>query len=239
MTGDPRLVVALDGSEEESRTLAESLLDSVEWVKVGMTLFYESGPAIVRELREAGFSVFLDLKLHDIPHQVRGAARTLARLGVGMMTVHASGGTEMIEAAVEGAREGAQESGVSAPAVLAVTVLTSIGDADLRELGIERSADEQVRMLATVAVKAGASGIVCSPREAAAMRALLGTDVLIVTPGVRPAGSGAGDQKRTATPSEALGAGASHVVIGRPITAAASPARAAADIATEMKGVRR
>lgn len=232
-----RLIVALDTDPKDALALARSLHDEVTWVKVGMTLFYQAGPEIVAHLVALGLRVFLDLKLHDIPHQVAGAATALGRLGVGMLTVHASGGAEMVAAAVRGAGQGADEAGVSAPAVLAVTVLTSMDDSGLRSLGIGRAATEQVPLLADMARRAGASGVVCSALEAAAMRELLGEKALVVTPGIRPAGSAAGDQSRVATPADALVAGASHLVVGRPITDAAVPAEAAAAIVREMEGV--
>lgn len=235
--GDTRIIVALDAGPKESRALAASLAGDVTWLKVGMTLFYEAGPEIVRDLVGSGFSVFVDLKLHDIPHQVEGAARALGRLGVGMLTVHASGGSEMVAAAVKGAREGAQDAGVAAPAVLAVTVLTSLGDEGLASIGVDRAANAHVPLLARLAIDAGADGIVCSPREAREMRGMLGDGPLIVTPGVRPQGSAADDQKRTATPAQALRDGASHLVVGRPITGAPDARVAAAAIIEEIQEV--
>jgi len=169
---------------------------------------------------------FVDLKLHDIPHQVEGAAREIAKLGCAMFTVHAAGGRAMMEAAVRGARAGAKEAGVKKPAVLAVTVLTSMDDEDLLDIGVNASADVQVARLARLARESGVDGVVCSPQEASAMREALGPDALIVTPGVRPTWAAAGDQARIATPAAALEAGASHLVIGRPITQADDPAQA-------------
>lgn len=230
-----RLIVALDTDARQALALAGSLQGIVGWLKVGMTLFYETGPEIVTHIRELGFQVFLDLKLHDIPHQVEGAAATVSRLGVGMLTVHASGGAAMVSAAVRGAAMGAGEAGIRRPHVLAVTVLTSMDDATLGSVGVERSAADQVPMLAQLALQAGASGVVCSPEEAAGIRVLAGESPLIVTPGIRPAGASLGDQARVATPFAALAAGASHLVVGRPITAAAVPADAAARIIEEME----
>ena len=232
-----RLIVALDTNAAASRVLARELAGVVRWVKVGMTLFYEAGPGIVTELRQAGFEVFLDLKLHDIPHQVRGAAETLGRLGARMLTTHASGGEAMLRAAVEGARAGAEAAGVAPPAVLAVTVLTSLDDAALASIGVPRPAAEQVPLLAALVQVSGASGIVCSPNEARAMRTLLGEEALIVVPGVRPAWAEAGDQSRIATPEAAIAAGASHLVIGRPITEARDPAEAARAVLNEMEAL--
>ena len=229
------LIVALDVDEPTALELAESLSGVVRWVKVGMTLFYAHGPAIVSRFRAAGFDVFLDLKLHDIPHQVEGAARSVASLGAGMLTVHASGGGDMVAAAVRGAREGAATAGVEPPAILAVTVLTSMDDAGLGLVGVPRSSAEQVSLLAGLAMGAGADGVVCSPLEAAAMRDLLGPEALVVTPGVRPQWSSKGDQSRVLTPTQALGAGATHLVVGRPITGASDPADAARRIIAETE----
>jgi orotidine-5'-phosphate decarboxylase len=235
MTVDNPIIVALDCNSTDALSLAHSLRGRVNWLKVGMTLYYAEGPRIVANLSELGFSIFVDLKLHDIPHQVSGAAGEIAKLGVGMFTVHASGGSAMMRAAVESARRAAEEVGVAAPAVLAVTVLTSTGDAGLAEIGVERTAAEHVARLAHLAKDAGVDGIVCSPREAAVMRELLGEERLIVTPGVRPSWSEPGDQTRTATPAAALAAGASHLVIGRPITGAPNPAEAVDRILSEIE----
>lgn len=235
LTAQQRLIVALDAPAEESRALAAHVRGTAGWVKVGMTLFYRNGPSVVTDFLDAGFDVFLDLKLHDIPHQVQGAARSVASLGAGMLTVHAAGGAAMVAAAVAGAAEGAEAAGVAPPKILAVTVLTSMSDAELNAIGVESDAATQVPRLARLAVDAGADGIVCSPNEAAAMRELLGDEALIVTPGVRPAGASLDDQTRCATPAAALQAGASHLVIGRPITAAADPAQAANRILAEME----
>lgn len=234
-TARERLIVALDTDAEGALDLALRLDGRVRWLKVGMTLFYQAGPDIVARLRDRGFDVFLDLKLHDIPHQVRGAAETVSRLGVGMLTVHASGGAAMIRAAADGAAAGAQGAGVSPPAVLAVTVLTSMDDAALAAVGVPRPAVEQVPALGRLAIGSGADGIVCSPGEAASIRTVVGEHPWVVTPGVRPLGSGADDQSRVATPSAALAAGASHLVIGRPITGAADPVAAVETIVTEIE----
>ncbi len=233
---DNRIIVALDLPCEPALALAASLRGRVRWLKVGMTLFYAEGPTIVSRLREMGFDVFVDLKLHDIPHQVSGAAAQIALLGAGMLTVHASGGAAMMIAAAEAARTAAADAGLEAPAILAVTVLTSTDDAGLRAIGIDRSAGEQVVLLAEIARAAGVDGVVCSPHEAARMRELLGPDALIVTPGVRPASGVIGDQARVADPASAVAAGASHLVIGRPITAAPRPLEALDLILAELGG---
>lgn len=232
------LIVALDTDAHEALGLARSLAGTVEWVKVGMTLYYAEGPAIVAHMRELGFKVFVDLKLHDIPHQVEGAARQITRLGAAMFTVHTSGGTEMMKAALEGACSGSGECGADTPDVIGVTVLTSLDDAALATVGVPGTTAAQAVMLATLAKGAGLQGVVCSPREAAAMREVLGSEALVVTPGVRLAGAAAQDQARVATPSEAIAAGASHIVVGRPITAASDPARAALAILENMEGRR-
>ena len=239
MAPDSPIIVALDLPGNEALALASALRGRVRWLKVGMTLFYAEGPGVVSALKDLGFDVFLDLKLHDIPHQVEGAAAAITRLGVGMFTVHASGGLAMMRAAVESSRRVADESGVSAPAVLAVTVLTSTDDEQLTEIGVRATAAEQVARLAGLALDAEADGLVCSPIEAAEVRRLVGDDAFIVTPGVRPAWAEPGDQARISTPRAALEAGASHLVIGRPITAAADPTAAVDRILDEIEGMHR
>jgi len=230
------LIVALDLDGRRSLELARSIAHEVRWVKVGMTLYYQEGPHIIEHLRGMGFDVFLDLKLHDIPHQVQGAAHVAAALGVGMLTVHAAGGEAMIAAAVEGATQGAADAGIEVPAVLAVTVLTSMDEAVLGSIGVEGPVLTQVDRLARLARRGGASGVVCSPREAAQMRTTLGEDAYIVTPGVRPAGADVGDQSRVATPEVAIRSGASHIVIGRPISAAPDAPAAVREILTQIEG---
>lgn len=232
------IIVALDLPRDEALGLADALKGTVSWLKVGMTLFYAEGPEILAHLQEKGFKLFVDLKLHDIPHQVAGAAAQMSRLGAGMFTVHASGGLAMMTAAVESSRRAAEEVGVPAPKVLAVTVLTSTDDAGLAEVGVRATAAEQVRLLGGLAQRSGVDGVVCSPWEASEMRAIMGDDALVVTPGVRPAWAEPGDQARVATPSMALAAGATHLVIGRPITAAPLPAHAVERILSEIQGAR-
>ena len=232
MSAADRIIVALDmPTAAEALAMVDRLAGAARWVKVGMTLFYAEGPGVVAQVRERGLDVFVDLKIHDIPHQARGAAASLARLGCGLMTVHAGGGAAMVAAAVQGAAE----AGLPRPAVIAVTVLTSLDDAALRETGVEDGAAGQAARLATLATLAGADGIVCSPRETAAMRGLLGPDAHIVTPGVRPEWASADDQARVATPRDALAAGASHLVIGRPITGADDPEDAFRRIISEIE----
>jgi orotidine-5'-phosphate decarboxylase len=231
-----RVIVALDCSPDEAIVLGEKLAGHARWVKIGMTLYYAVGPSIVTKMHKLGFRVFLDLKLHDIPHQVYGAASSIAQAGADLLTVHASGGEAMLSSAVKGARKGAGEVDLDAepPAVCAITVLTSMDDAQLASIGIDVPAAMQVKRLATLARDAGLNGIVCSPKEAAAMRELLGEDAIIITPGVRPNGAALGDQSRVATPAEAFEAGASHLVIGRPITRVGDPVAAFDEIIADL-----
>ncbi|MDP2183277.1 MAG: orotidine-5'-phosphate decarboxylase [Actinomycetota bacterium] len=228
-----KIIVALDTDAHTALGLARSLQGRADWLKVGMTLFYAEGPGIVARLRDMGFRIFLDLKLHDIPHQVEGAAREIAKLGCSMMTVHASGGVEMMRAAMQGAYAGSRECGIDTPGIVAVTVLTSMDERSLGQTGVSKPVAEQVHGLAGLARESGVQGIVCSPHEARAMRELLGPEALVVTPGVRPSWASADDQARIATPGEAIAAGASHVVIGRPITGAEEPGSAMERIAEE------
>lgn len=221
-----RVMVALDCEAEEAFDLADRLQGRASWLKVGMTLFYAQGPAVVRSLKERGFKVFLDLKLHDIPHQVEGAAASAAASGADMLTMHTIGGVDMMAAGVRGVARAAAEGGLPTPVTLGITVLTSLNDATLAEVGVGRSMADQVLASAEQAKRAGMSGVVASPREAARLREMLGFDAYIVTPGVRMAGAERGDQSRVATPAEAFAAGASHIVMGRPITQAADPVAA-------------
>lgn len=229
-----RVIVALDCGIEEAFDLADALQGKAAWMKVGMTLFYANGPAIVYALKERGFRVFLDLKFHDIPHQVEGAAYAAAGSGADMLTMHTVGGVDMMQAAQKGAERAAAEYGREMSATLGITVLTSMNDAALAETGVSRAMTDQVVVLAEQAKRAGISGVVASPHEAARLRDILGEHAYIVTPGVRPAGADKGDQSRVATPAEAFAAGASHIVIGRPITLADDPASAFDDIIAEL-----
>lgn len=221
-----RIIVALDCDMSQALDLAEALQGQAKWLKVGMTLYYSQGPQIVYELKEMGYHIFLDLKFHDIPHQVRGAAASATRNGADMITMHAIGGTDMMAAAVEGATTAAQDFGLDVPVMLGITVLTSMNAETLAACGVTRSIEDQVCEMASLAQAAGLSGVVASPKEAAQLREQLGASAYIVTPGVRPAGTDAGDQHRIATPAAAFEAGASHIVIGRPITQAADPSAA-------------
>jgi orotidine-5'-phosphate decarboxylase len=226
-----RLIVALDvSSSTEAQKIVAGLGDSVQTYKVGMQLYTAEGPQVIRDLVGSGRRVFLDLKYHDIPNTVAGAVREAAKLGVSMLTVHASGGTSMLRAAAEAARERSP-----GPQVLAVTVLTSMDERDLNETGVPGLVVDQVVRLASMALKAGCAGIVSSAQEVRTLRTRLSGDYLAVTPGVRPAGSAHGDQARVVTPAEAIAAGATHIVVGRPITAAADPASEAEKILREMQ----
>ncbi|MCL4796263.1 MAG: orotidine-5'-phosphate decarboxylase [Bryobacteraceae bacterium] len=213
------LIVALDLEAAEARALVQKLGSSIGFYKVGLELFTAEGPAIVRELTGAGKRVFLDLKMYDIGETVKRATARAAELGVSLLTVHAH--PQVIRAA----RAGAAGSQLQ---ILAVTVLTSFNQADLEDLGVSgRTISEQVELLASKGVEAGADGFVCSPLEVARLRAIAGPGAILVTPGVRSPGADQGDQKRVATPAEALAAGASYLVIGREITRAAEPSAAA------------
>lgn len=234
-----RVIVALDCDAWEAIALADKLADKATWLKIGMTLYYAEGPAIVKMFKRRGFKVFLDLKFHDIPHQVEGAARSAAASGADMITMHTVGGRAMMEAAQRGGEAGAAEYGGEVPATLGITVLTSMSPEALAETGVVRPLPEQVAALAQQAKMAGISGVVASPQEAATLREILGPEAYIVTPGVRPAGSDLGDQSRVATPRAAFEAGASHIVIGRPITEAADPVAAFEAIAAELEGLSR
>lgn len=229
-----RVIVALDCDREEALSLADALSGHAKWLKVGMTLYYAEGPSIVREFKERGFKVFLDLKFHDIPHQVCGAARSAAGAGADLLSVHGLGAGAMLKAAREGAEEAAEAMGAERAKLVAITVLTSMDEAAMDEIGLTCPIADEAARLAALAKGSGIDGIVCSPREAAEMRELLGPDALIVTPGVRPAGAELGDQSRVATPAAAISAGASHLVIGRPITGALDPVAAYEAIVEEL-----
>ena len=229
-----RLIVALDvRSAAEARDLLDRLEGQCRWLKVGMELFYAEGRGIVSALRDQGFFVFLDLKLHDIPNTVRSAVRSLASLEAELLTVHTAGGPAMLQAAQQTADEWAEEA-AHAPGLLGVTVLTSLDEAELRATGIAASSAEQVRRLAKLAHAARLRGLVCSPLELKAVRETVGPEMTLVTPGVRPRGSATNDQSRVSTPAEAIRDGASMLVVGRPITQAKEPARAAEAILREM-----
>jgi orotidine-5'-phosphate decarboxylase len=227
---DPRLIVPLDvPTVAEAEAMVERLGDAVSFYKVGLELLASDGMSLARRLKAAGHEVFLDWKLHDIGATVRKAAAALAGSGCDLLTVHAE--PQVMAAAVEGRGAG------SSLKILGVTVLTSLSDADLLELGYGYSARDLVARRVRQAVDCGLDGVVCSPQEAGLIREIAGPEFLVVTPGVRPAWSGKDDQARAATPAAALAAGATHLVCGRPITAAADPREAALKVAAEMAGV--
>jgi orotidine-5'-phosphate decarboxylase len=222
-----RLIVALDvPNAKAAQDLMGRIGDSAVFYKVGLQLFTAEGPGFVAELARSGRKVFLDLKLHDIPNTVAHAVQSVRGLGASMLTVHASGGAEMLKAAVEAA--GPQLG------VLAVTVLTSLNDQRLREIGVAGRTTDQVLLLAALAQTAGCRGVVASPQEVSQLRQALGNGLAIVSPGIRPSGADKNDQQRIATPREAIRAGASHLVVGRPISDANDPAQAVEAILAEM-----
>jgi orotidine-5'-phosphate decarboxylase len=227
---DPKLILALDfPSQRQALELVERLSPHQCRLKVGKELFTRCGPALVERLVQQGFEVFLDLKFHDIPNTVAAACAVAADLGVWMVNVHAGGGRRMMEAARERLLQVAEP-----PLLIAVTVLTSMGLDDLRQVGVDDEPQRQVLRLAALARDAGLDGVVCSPREATPLRDSLGADFKLVTPGVRPAWAGADDQRRVMTPREALAAGAHYLVVGRPITRAEDPRAAADRVLDEM-----
>ncbi len=227
MKGRPPIAVALDAPDlETAARWAQAVTPHVAVVKVGLELFCRTGPSIVSTVRGvSGVQLFLDLKLHDIPNTVAGAARAVAGLRPSYLTVHASGGADMVRAAVDA---------VPDVTIAAVTVLTSLSEQVLDAVGLAGPPLDAVRRLAVLAVGAGAGALVCSPQEVAALRAEVGPGIVLITPGIRPSGSGADDQARTATPQQALADGADLLVIGRPITGAADPGAAAAQIAASL-----
>lgn len=235
---DDRIIAALDvSSMDDLKKLVETLGDSVSFYKVGMELFYSVGPDAVRYLKDQGKHVFLDLKVHDIPNTVGQSIRALTRLGADLMTLHGTGGRAMMEAAAEAVRDEAAKLQIERPRLLAVTVLTSIDEDAWAEIGGKYDIAQSVKRLAKLAKEAGIDGTVSSPYEAKEIREMNGPDFLIVTPGIRPTFAVANDQKRFTTPSQALRDGASHLVIGRPITKAADPKEAATKILAEIQGV--
>ncbi len=227
------LIVALDVPAPAAvPPVLAALGGDVGFYKIGLELFCAGGPAVVQSVAGTGKRVFLDLKLHDIPRTVARAVASASRLRVDLMTLHAAGGRAMIAAAAQAARDCPPGQ---RPKLLAVTMLTSLEQADLDDLGIGRVMADQVESLARLALDAGADGVVCSPREVGRLRALLPPGALLVTPGVRPAGADLGDQKRVATPAAAVRDGATHLVVGRPVLEAPDPAAAARAILAEMR----
>ncbi len=239
-----RIIVALDvESAERAIDLADELRGAVGAVKVGKQLFTAAGPEVVRRLAERGHRVFLDLKYHDIPNTVAGAAVEATRLNVWLFDVHASGGLDMMRAARDASREAAARLGVEVPRVIGITVLTSFDQAALDAIGVTRAVADQVDALAALAGRAGLDGVVASPREVRRLREQFGPDFLLITPGIRaaeapalrpPEGARKDDQVRTLTPIDAINAGASYIVVGRPIIAAADPRRSAEEMAASI-----
>jgi len=230
-----KIIIALDvKNREEARAVLESLPEA-RLFKVGLELYTAEGPAMIDLVKSFGKEVFLDLKLHDIPNTVAGAVKSAVRHGVAMLTLHTSGGREMMKKAVEAARETAAKENKPLPLILGVTVLTSLKDSDLQEIGFSSDARNQVLRLARLAVEAGIEGIVCSPQELEPLRAELGSRVRIITPGIRPAWAEAQDQKRIMTPGEAIKKGADFLVIGRPITQAPVPREAFSRVLEELQ----
>jgi|HubBroStandDraft_6_1064221.scaffolds.fasta_scaffold657761_1 orotidine-5'-phosphate decarboxylase len=230
LTSRDRLAVALDlPNEREAMKVVDRLGDTCQWFKVGMELYYAAGNSIVQQLRDRGFNVFLDLKLHDIPNTVAGAVRSVAEAGASLLTIHAGGGAAMMSAAAEAA------SAPGSPRLLAVTVLTSMDSNELTGIGITAPPAEQVLRLARLAQASGIDGMVCSAEEVATLRKETGPSTLLVIPGIRPTGSAIGDQRRIATPAEAIARGASMLVVGRPVTRAYDPAEAARAILQEIE----
>jgi orotidine-5'-phosphate decarboxylase len=233
------IIVALDvPGADQAVALARAVAPHVGAFKVGKELFVSAGPDIVRQLRATGASVFLDLKFHDIPNTVSKAVAAATRLDVQMLTIHCAGGSEMMRAAERAAQSTAAELGRPAPLVLGVTVLTSMDAAALGELGGETNVGRQVERLAKLAAAAGIRGLVCSPLELTALQAVLPAGMQFVTPGIRTGAEKADDQKRTLSPAEAMAAGATWLVVGRPIYAAADPVAAAAAIAASLPAAR-
>ncbi|TKB45908.1 orotidine-5'-phosphate decarboxylase [Thalassotalea mangrovi] len=221
MSLDPKVVVALDfANQADALAFVEKIQPSQCRLKVGKEMFTHFGPEFVKTLTARGFDVFLDLKFHDIPNTVAKAVAAAAELGVWMVNVHASGGTQMMRRA----KQELERFGDKAPLLIAVTVLTSMGAEDLQELGIEKTPEQQVLALAKLVQKSGLDGVVCSAQEAQLLKQTLGADFKLVTPGIRPEGASSDDQKRIMTPPEAVSVGVDYLVIGRPITKADDPA---------------
>jgi orotidine-5'-phosphate decarboxylase len=235
MDAKEKIIIALDvGTKREALALAGTLKEARVF-KIGMELFTAEGPELLEEMVRLGKRPFLDLKYHDIPNTVAGAVRSATRHGVFMLTLHTSGGREMMVAAAQAAREESARAQKSRPLLLGVTVLTSLKEEDLHRVGIDHPVGNQVLRLAALAKDSGLDGVVCSPHEIETIKRECGAEFLVVTPGIRPAGAAAQDQKRIMTPAEAVGKGADYLVIGRPITGAPSPHEAFLRVLAELE----
>lgn len=238
MDAKERLIVALDvDTREEVETLVRELKGEVGMFKVGLQLYTSMGNEIIRIIKDMGGKIFLDLKLHDIPNTVSESVRVLTKLGVDMMNVHSQGGYEMMRLAKETSVKTAGELGIKAPLLIAVTILTSLGDEEVERIGYTRPAKDMVGHLGLLTKEAGLDGVVCSPLEAGIIRDACGEGFITVTPGVRPLGGDVGDQKRITTPSKAIAGGSTYIVVGRPITKAPDVREAARAIVEEMRSI--
>lgn len=227
-----KLILALDVETRESALkMLKSLSDSLEWIKIGLQLFTAYGPNFVGEIADLGYKIFLDLKLHDIPNTVAKTVQSISKLPVGLLTLHASGGAEMLEWACKARDEHAPDLNL-----LAVTVLTSMNTAQLRSLNVNAETEEHVQNLADLSLRSGIQGLVCSPLELPMLRSRFGEDPIIVTPGIRPKGSASDEQKRIMTPHDAARSGANYIVVGRPILKAEEPLAATLAIQEELNG---
>jgi orotidine-5'-phosphate decarboxylase len=236
MAQGDRIIFALDvGDMDSARAWVSRLKGLVGWFKVGLELYTAAGPQVVALVKDSGIRCFLDLKFHDIPNTVAGAVRSAVRTGADMMTVHLSGGRAMIAAAMKAAREESLAMGAQTPKVVGVSVLTSLGIDDLKDLGMDRTPADQVTLLAGFAASCGIDGMVCSAEDLGQIRSKIPGPLMLVTPGIRPDWSGKGDQKRIATPAAAIRAGADLLVIGRPISEAPDPAEAVRRIVSELE----
>lgn len=229
-----RIIIALDVDSRDDALFLVKELPRAEIFKIGLTLFTSEGPSLVQEIRNLGKKIFLDLKLHDIPNQIAGAVKVGTGLGVHMMTLHASGGREMMARAAETARHESEKFGTPKPLLLAVTVLTSLKEEQLRDIGMSERIFDQVLRLAGLAKEEGMDGVVCSPQEIDIMKQNLGPEFLVISPGIRPAWTAAQDQKRILTPFQAIRKGADYMVIGRPITKAPFPSKAFLKVVEEL-----
>ena len=231
-----RLIIAVDvATREKALSLIDELKSDVKYFKIGLEIFSSCGPSIVRDISRIGCQIFLDLKYHDIPNTVTKAAMSVTLPGVFMLNLHALGGYEMMKKAADAVRQEADRSKIARPKVIAVTILTSMDEMALKKAGISDTMDAEVLRLAGLAKEAGLDGVVASPLEVKTLREALGRDFLIVAPGVRPSWAATGDQKRIATPAQAIASGASYIVVGRPVTEAKDRKEAAKRILEEMK----